>query len=60
MKKYARLVLMFIVVLHTSMFLIGCTRYEAIDISLVHIEAQAFSSGHDIKELPQGVNDDED
>ena len=60
MNKYTKIVLWFIVTLHTAVFVLGCTRYEAIDISLVHIEAQAFSSGHDIKELPKGVNDDED
>jgi len=41
-----------------SWLLVGCTRYEAIDIDLIHIEAHAFSSGYDVKELPVGVADD--
>jgi len=58
MNKFTKIVLWFIVSLHTAVFVLGCTRYEAIDIDLIHIEAHAFSSGYDVKELPVGVADD--
>ena len=51
-------VLLTLVVSVISIVLQGCTRYEAIDIDLVHIEAHAFGTGYDVDKLPVGVADD--